>query len=149
MHIPFTLRPMMESDRNFIFNSFLKSYHQNSSLRVVPNTIYYKGQADIISYLLEHAQVSVACFPEDPTEVIGYIIYQYVNEDCIIHYLYIKEMHRKQKCASEMIQHLSKTNFVIVTHLTDNFATLRHRFSPKRFTYDPFFITNQRIHVHS
>jgi hypothetical protein len=145
--IPLLLRDRTLEDEPFIFNSFLKSYKQNSDLKHTPNTIYYPRQTAIIKYLLENEKVVLAVFPEDPNELIGYCIYNIVSSALVIHYIYTKQMHRNYSFASDIIQSLlpfEGQNLIIATHITHNFNALKHKIPNAKIIFDPFYVNELR-----
>lgn len=145
-HVTFVLREATAADHNYILSSFLTSYYQFSPCKFAAGALYYQQQGEIIKFLLGSCQVQVACFPEDPTEIAGYIMYQYIDNNLIIHYVYVREPYRKQKLAQDMIMSLiNDVDLIVATHYPYNFVSLKHMIPNKSITYDPFFITNQRL----
>lgn len=146
MHIPFILRSMTENDKSFIYNSFLKSYHDHYPAKFVPDILYYKPQSDIIDYLLTTSTCLIACFPEDPSEIAGYLLYQEVSDALVLHYIYVKNLHRWKYMATDMInQIIDKKSLIIATHMCDGFAKLKYKIKSARIVYDPYFIAKQRM----
>jgi hypothetical protein len=137
----YIIRDKIKEDESYIYNSYLKSYYKNYPIKLVPQTLYFRGQAKVMDFLLENANVQVFVFPEDTNEIIGYIIYQYVADALVIHYIFIREMFQGQKIATEIIKSLTykDTFLIIATHLTDNFKHLRN-VSETRLIYDPFLL---------
>ncbi len=138
--ISFILRDMTEDDRAFLYNSFLKSYHCTTPIKYTPHILYYGPQSTIIDYLTDHSNVLIACFPEEPDQIIGYIIYDNTDEAFILHYIYIKNMYRWKNIASSIISQLSNKSLIIATHINDNFDELKHKIPHTRVAYDPFLI---------
>jgi hypothetical protein len=110
-------------------------------------TIYYKNQADIITYLLQNASTLVACFPEEPEQIKGYVIYEYLCKTLIMHYAYFKTMHRNQHLFTDIVTTLCDPDntIIVCTHINFNFPKLQHVIEGKRLTYDPYFITTKRL----
>lgn len=147
--IQYILREITEDDKALIFNSFLKSYHKSSVCKFVPNSLYYKPQTAIINFIIDNTKSLVLCFPEEPSEIIGYVLYEYVNDTLVVHYVYIKNLYRRQNIARDLILQLAEDNLIIATHITDEFSTLRYKLDNKRIVYDPFYITNKRLLANS
>src|SRR5579859_1846901 len=99
----FILRQHTTEDISFIYNSFLKSLHNSFPIKFVPDTLYYGPQSQIIESLLKTANVMVACYPEDPSEILGYVIYQEIDSALILHYIYVKQPYRMNHVASDII----------------------------------------------
>ncbi len=147
--ISYILREATQEDENFIFNSFLQSYRKYSSMRYVPHNLYFKPQSDIISYLLDTANILIACFPEEPDQIMGYVIYEHVNNQLVLHYEYIKNIFRSERLDEALLTAINpKKELMIITHLLgklemeDNTITYKQ---PYNVAYDPFFITNKRL----
>jgi len=138
---------MVDDDRPYIATSMLQSIKRSYPFDMVPQAIYYYPQKKIIQQLLDKCTTLVACFPEDPSEIIGYIIYQFFDQIPIIHYLYVRTIHWNKKIANTILKQVLRDNMntVIVTSISDFFPQLKHRFPPYKFVYDPFFIQTQLL----
>jgi NDP-sugar pyrophosphorylase family protein len=145
-NIEHLLREFTDDDRNFILNSFLQSYVNHSNYSYVAKSIYYKNQAKIIEFLLETASCLIICFPEAPDEIMGYIIYEYVANSLVIHWLYIKTLHRYHRLSENIIDKLlpSPSAVIIATHIPNYFGKLKEK-SKYHMIYDPYYITNKRL----
>ena len=87
----------------------------------------------------------MACWPEDPEEIMAYIVYEYGFESLVVHWIYCKNLQRKKGRATEIIATLaSRVSLVVATHITDSFTILRHKVKDKRVIFDPFYISNKR-----
>lgn len=140
-HIPFILRETTSNDTNFIFNSFLRSFHAAYPNKYVPDALFYKPQSRIITYLLDTADCLIACYPEAPEQIIGWILSQPRSEATVIHYLYIKNQYRKQGIAKDILsQVLNGNSLVIASHLCDDFGIMRKKVPGAKVIYDPFLI---------
>ena len=145
--IPLLLRDRTPDDEPFIYNSWLKSYHSNSSCKHTPNTIYFKYQAEIIKYLLENERVVISCFPEEPSQIIGYCVYNIVSSALVLHYLYVKNTLRNQQFGCNIIKSLLPNkggNLIIATHISDAFPQLKHKIQNTKIIYDPFYILEKK-----
>ena len=142
---------MTEQDVSYVHSSFLKSYHQHSIMKFVPNTIYYKNQEEIIHYLTKNANTLIACFPEDPEEIMGYIIYEIVSDMLVLHWIQVKGIHMHMQLATKIINSICpKDNCsIIATHITFDYERLKTKIDNKKFSYDPFYIVNKRLNGHS
>lgn len=143
----YLLRGLADEDKPFIYNSFLKNYKQYSDCKYIPNTLYFTNQKLIIDYLLSNSTTIISCFPEEPSELFGYIIYEHFADSLVIHYMYIRNSFRNKCFAKNLIKDilLPNTNLIIATHITSDFINLRHKMKPIRMIYNPFYITNKRL----
>jgi hypothetical protein len=82
------IRSMEESDVNFIFSSWLKSYRNTQ--KYVDSTIYFEGQHKLIEHILGNSDVYIAALDEDPDTIIGYAV---VSGETL-HWCYIKSTYR-------------------------------------------------------
>ena len=66
--------------------------HKDSKLgKSVPTTLFFAEFAKTIDYLLEQAEVLIACDKEEPDVIFGYLIY----EPGIVHYAFTKLAFRR------------------------------------------------------
>jgi hypothetical protein len=121
------LREMVEADRPFILSSWLKSYRNADTVVHVNNEDYYKGQADLINQLIDRSNVIIACDPEYPTSMFGYVIY----EDNVIHYIYCKFSFRRHGVAT--LLHDAAGQPSVATHWTYVVPKL-----PFKVQYNPY-----------
>lgn len=96
-----SIRPMVEHDTNFIYNSWLKSAQADHDL---PNSKFFDSYRDHIKEILKRSKVIVACDPEDPTFLHGYMVCQQVEGVFILHWVYVKAPFRKMGVASDLIR---------------------------------------------
>lgn len=143
----FDTRPMEEGDKPFIYNSFLESYRESYPTNRVPKTIYFRNQRAVIDVLLELGECWVLVFPEDPTEKVGYIIFQVVSSEVLaVHWMYIcHDYRRKHYAAGLMAKVRGSRQLIVATHITDKFSILKHKVPGCRVVFDPYFVTNERI----
>lgn len=102
------------NEHNFVFHSFLKSYRDSPMVRGVPNTIYFKKQHDLIeTFLIDpRSRAIVACNPQDPEQVYGYILAQSLPSDngdlLVVHWVYVKQPFRNLGIAKALFEKLNK-----------------------------------------
>lgn len=141
MHIPFILRNFTKEDENLIYNSYLKSYHSYYPQKFIPDTLYFNPQTEVLDFLLDTATCVVACFPEDPSEIIAWCIYQEISEALALHYIYVKGQHRNRYVATDMIAQIRNNhNLVIASHVSDDYSKLKHKIHNCKVLYDPYLI---------
>ncbi len=144
-HIPYILRKMTDTDEAFVYNSFLRSYHDHYPMKFIPDTLYFRPQTDIIDFLLDTAECLIACFPEDPDAIIGWILHQRVSDAEVIHYMYIKTQHRHKGMAVDIVQKIiGDSKLIIASHICDNYAKLKYKIKDVSVIYDPFVIEKLR-----
>lgn len=140
----YIIRSKTEEDESFLYNSYLKSYHNNYPIKLVPSAIYYKEQAKELKRLFDTATINLAVFPEDANEIIGYVIYEYSSEALVLHYIYIKGMFRKKYIATKIIKELlGDIKLIICTHMFDSFNEAKYKLPGVKMSYDPYFLTRE------
>ena len=108
------LRPLIDEDHAFLFNSFLKSYRFSPFAEKITNTIYFEDHHKLIERIIENSKVLVACNPSDPSQLYGYILAGEEEGVLVIHFLYVKHTFRNMG--------IGKTLLDAVGHLSDNAA---------------------------
>lgn len=147
MPLPYLLREATPEDESFIRNSWLTSLHDHSQLSYVQRSVYFREQNKILDYLLSTSSVLIACFPEAPDQIMGYVVYDHIIKTLVLHWVYVKSMFRMQGIALGMIKPLlDPDNTVIVcTHITHAFKHLKDKVPGKHCLYDPYLVTNKRL----
>lgn len=144
-HIPFVLRKSTKDDESFIYSSFLKSFRDSYPIKFVPNSLYFKPQSDIIEFLLSTAECLVACFPEDPEQIIGWCLFQPLSDTVAVHYLYIKNQHRNLHMGLDVIKEvIGEAKLIVASHMCDNYDKLKYKIPNCKVIYDPFLINKLR-----
>ena len=98
MTVDMNLRPLRESERPFVLSSWLRSYRNAPTMRLVDNATYYAKQAELILAVLDASRTTVAADPEDDTVIWGFIVVEYD----VCHYAYVKHLMRRNGIAREM-----------------------------------------------
>lgn len=138
-HIDYILRDRVDNDNKFIYNSFLRSNHDQYPNKFIPDSIYFPPQSKIIENLIASSTVLVACFPEEPDEIIGYMIYDHHPEHLVIHYIYVKLTFRNTSVATSIVnQIIDNKKLIIATHICDNFNKLKHKINGSKIVYNPY-----------
>jgi len=88
-------RQAFTSEFNFIYNSWIKSGYRSNTYSHVDKNLYTLNQHDIVSGLLARAKTLVAHEPGKPENLLGYIVYDIVDNVFVVYYAYTKEMFRK------------------------------------------------------
>lgn len=120
-NLPLRVRPATDQDISFIFNSWLKSFRDSGVLsRSVPNTIYFQNHHKILQKILKRSQANIACNPQDPSQIYGYIVGEYIEGIFILHYVYVKHSFRKMGIGKELLNSFDHDtgNASCCSHLT-------------------------------
>jgi hypothetical protein len=134
---PFGIRPAVETDVAFIFNSWLKSYRNTEGS--VSNAVYFQFHHKLIETLLERSDVKVMHQIDDPNEIIGYLCYELVENIPVIHYVYIKNSFRKLNLLEKLLTsgNITKQTSGFYTHITPIVKKLVNN-NYKQFVFNPY-----------
>ena len=137
-------RPPEATDLPFIYSTWANSMRYASLLgKSCRNTIFFKEYAKVIDHILSLAdtEILIACFPEQPEVIFGYLVYQ----DNILHYLFIKEAFTRQGIAKSLVQEASRP-FDTYSHKT---FVLKHILDRHpELNYNPFVLYKQGVTQH-
>lgn len=124
----FTFRAYNEGDLPFIHSSWENSYFQNSpNIKFLTRAVFRVHHRPIRERILASpgATIIVCTSKEDPDLILGWIAVEPIptrddKEAIIIHYLYVKEVFKKEGIASTLIS-LSTHNKspIFMSHLTE------------------------------
>jgi hypothetical protein len=110
----FMIRTVREEDKPFIYNSWLKSVRKD--FNDVRTSQYFQTYTDHINQLLKTSEVLIACDPEDPNHVFGYIVFKWIGDVFVLHWGYVKNVNRKlgifKKLLGTQIKKIGEEPFV-------------------------------------
>ena len=137
--LPLKARPVTDSDIAFVFNSWLKSYRSTGTLcKKVVNTVYYENHHKILQKIMQRATCIVACDPEDPGKIYGYIVGEYISNVFVLHYVYVKHTFRKFGIGTYLLNQFKLTpGAKCYTHQTDTAERLAGKYG---MMYHPYVI---------
>jgi hypothetical protein len=107
-------------DQPIIYSTWRNGSFYSASKPVKgPAKLFFKSQTQIISHILEKADIKVACLEDDPTMIIGYV----VSTGNHLNYIYIKKDYRNKgigtllmpKNIETVSNDLTKTGQALVT----------------------------------
>ena len=114
---PYLVRQHQKSDMGFIVDSWTESWH-GSTMREVRYRYFRDPCRARINDIVRRNYVLVACDPENPDHIFGYIVYN--PESRVVHYMYVTVTRRKTGLARELFQKAlgEFTDLWFFTHLT-------------------------------
>jgi GNAT superfamily N-acetyltransferase len=125
-----TIRPAEESDKAFIFATWLKGlYHGNSFYSEIEKDAYFTNYHAVLERVLAKSSVLVACLTDTPDVVLGYAV---IERGTVLHWVFVKKSWRRFGIAKRLIPHPILT----VTHLTK----LGSKLKPQEWAFNPFLI---------
>ena len=140
--LPIRVRPMLEGDIGFVFNTWLKSFRYSSFAKPITNTVYFNEQHKIIERLIKKNDIFIACDNTDPNQIYGYICAGKVDGIFAIHYIYVKHTFRKMGIGKLLLNTFSHdpSNAAIFSHHTHSAEKLAAKFN---LVYHPFILINE------
>lgn len=96
-----SLRPATQADLNFILSSWVKSYREHAG--DMPGPIYYEGQRNLVTTLLQRCGATIACDPDDPSAIFGYVVSEKRGPVVVVHYVYVKHTLRRLGIARQLL----------------------------------------------
>tara|TARA_R110002167_G_C12560091_1_gene641709 strand:- start:367 stop:825 length:459 start_codon:yes stop_codon:yes gene_type:complete len=133
------LRPLIEDDLPFLYNSWLKSYRFSHYAEKITNTIYFEDHHKLIERIIKDCKVLIACNPSDPSQLYGYIVVGEEEGILVVHFIYVKHTFRNMgigKTLLDAVGHSSDTASVYTHHtrMADKLA------SKHNFVYHPYLL---------
>jgi ribosomal protein S18 acetylase RimI-like enzyme len=138
---PVQIRPAIAEDAPFIFNSWLKSYRSSHFARYIVNTVYFTEHHKIIEKLIKENKVLVACNPEDPTQLYGYICAGTVEGFFVCHYIYVKHTYRNMGIGKALLN--SFEHDPSVAGIYSHHTRIADRLAPRyNLVFHPYIMFN-------
>jgi hypothetical protein len=125
-------------DKRFVYNSFLQSAKRSEAFKEIPLSFFNALFSKKINTLLNNFNCLVACNPQEPEQVYGYIIY---DTDTVF-YVYVKHHWRQKSIASFLFieafgeKEEYELNYPIRTHGERKFKKLEQL----KLTYNPLLL---------
>lgn len=99
---PVVVREAGPGDLNFILKSWLMAVRNTSHLSWgIANARYFAGEQILIKRTLAKARTLVACLPDDPELVLGFVV---CEPPALCHFVYVKAALRRQGVARVLLQ---------------------------------------------
>jgi hypothetical protein len=125
-------------DRDFIISSYLKSFRTSGENTRMTNDVYFYNFSKIIEKLLDRVKCLIACDIDDSSHIYGYILYEFVDDIPIVHYIYVKYTYRFMGIAKRLFENsMLDEETVVVSHINKIYDVLSKKY-PKKFRYNPF-----------
>lgn len=132
-----------EEDKNFILNSWLKSYRRAPASQYIPNEIYFPAHKALIESLLADPATSVKVLVLDDADrnfIVGYSVTAlappvFGGEVYFVHWVYIKDTFRGLGLTKALLPPPGST--IRASHMTQSGNVLAQR---KGIVYDPYIL---------
>ena len=130
-------RPIKDSDKSFIYSSWLKSYRESDLAKHMVNSIYYDYHAKVIEAAMASSTIIIACNDQDEDQLYGYIVFQQIDDVALVHYTYVKFPYRKFGIGRQLFEFAQPDTeqFTVVTHIPRNFEGLSKKLN---LVYNPY-----------
>ncbi len=99
------IRGVVEDDRKFILNSWLKSFKHSYYAGTIPDDLYWSVYSDTIQRILDSddSEVLIACDPKAEKIIWGYLICERGFTKPVVHWVYIKQPFRGFGIARDLV----------------------------------------------
>jgi hypothetical protein len=141
---------MLESDKNYVISTWIKSYRSAPFAQGMNNSIYYTNQHSLIQLTLQTANTLILCNPTDENQIIGYIVYEYINEivpglsGLTIHYIYVKGMWQNNRIATDLLTKVINENPADVVLSTSYRKRMSNVMDKLNVIYNPYGLVTLR-----
>ena len=113
---PVLFRPYQSSDLAFVASSWLLSYRSSQPTKYIGNDDYYATLHPLVEALARGvrgtgtATTLLAVNPEDSDQIYGWVSYGHLGPVPVLHYVYVKELFRRQKIATQLLDQAGFTH---------------------------------------
>lgn len=134
---PVRIRPADAADVAFIFSSWLRSYRHSRFAQDLHTTIYFTEHHKVIESILQTCDVLVACDDKNPADIFGYICFERVEGQFVLHYIYTKQTYRMLGIATLLLEasNYDPSTIAIYSHHNVVAPKLATRYN---FIYSPY-----------
>jgi ribosomal protein S18 acetylase RimI-like enzyme len=136
--LPVAFRAYRDEDEPFIFDTWIRSFeHQNDYAGpYTSKQVRAAIRGTIEDILTAGASVTVACDPEDPDLIVGYVVFETKYEFPVIHYVYVKEGAREAGLGRALIDracqgHADRARYTFRTRAAQSLLP-RGKWKPRR-----------------
>jgi len=105
--LPMVIRPFRPDDEAFVFSSWLNSHLPNRDIRI-PKAIYYQEQHALIRELMSTDTFLVACAPDDPNLIFGWLAGAELSVGRVLDYIFVKPTYRRFGVARALLDDFGK-----------------------------------------
>ena len=117
------LRPMVDTDRPYVIATWLHSYWQ-AVQHQQRKADFFMVQHELIERLLQAGRTQIACMGASPSTIVGWAC---ASAKAVIHYVYVREEHRLNGYARDLMEAVAHGDVIYCTHSTPVFDAIRHR----------------------
>jgi GNAT superfamily N-acetyltransferase len=96
--------PQHHTDGGFCIQSYVLSTGDKFPYRYMDKHAYSNAIYPLVQWLFANSQVLIACDPDLPDVIYGFIMYQTHEHHSVIHYMYVKKAFRGYGIASQLVK---------------------------------------------
>ena len=142
-NLPIRVRPANQEDVPFIFSSWLKSYRYSGFAKKISNTVYYTEHHKTIEKIVRCNEVYIACNKEEPNQIYGWIAGTRVDHIFVLHYVYVKQLFRRQGIARMLLKDAFDHNPEVASVFTHHMDDIADKLAAKyNMVYSPYLAFN-------
>ena len=116
---------------NFILKTLLKSYRRSWETMLLSDEYYFTHYSDVFQRLMKNSQINIV--KDDGGMIKAFILSD--NEKKIVHFVYVRNSHRKTALGYQLIAPFIENNSVKVSFITKDF---KETFKKLNIIYEPF-----------
>lgn len=139
--LPIQLRQPHGEDIPFMFNSWLHSYRHSLHVKNISNTVFYGEHHKVLERIMKRSEAVIACNPEDPNQIFGYIVYERITGILVVHYCYVKQPYRRLGICHQLLNAAGRKKDEPICYTHETF--LGNKISGRlRALYNPYVVYN-------
>lgn len=132
----YKIRGMLESDIPFIYDTWMKCMETSSPIgRLMHARVYKKNLRAMIDGILKISQVSIACNPEDPDQVYGYVVHRMLHSIPVISFVHVKHTFRNMRICANLLIPITEGKACIATSKHEYLGRVFRKYN---IVYNPF-----------
>lgn len=144
MDLGVVLRECTDDDLNYVKSSYLLHFRDSFPTKYIPKRLYMSEQSRILNAILERSNVLIACFPESPDEIAGWVISENRDGSFVLHYLYVRVAYRGMGVERQLLNAAAAdAKMIVYSHMNDEYKSMRKAAQPRCLVYDPYRATRK------
>jgi hypothetical protein len=105
MKLMYQIRPATSQDESLILSSWLKgAYHLCPAFKDMPKSLYFGLHEPAVKLSLATSKALCAVDSEDPTHVLGYVVFKNYPGFSVLHWVYTKHQFRGFSIGKNLIK---------------------------------------------
>lgn len=105
---------MEPTDKDFVFDSWLKSWRTQRVAGVIPNNLYFDTmRATIENLVARGSTITIACDVVDNDRIYGWICWELTPDKIpVVHYLYVKDVYLRYDVDKVLMAEIKDMPFI-------------------------------------